>query len=93
MVEVTHAEYVDGYKIRLRFSNGTEGIADLSDALWGPVFEPLKDVERFKRFRLSEVLHTIQWDNDADLAPEYLLERIDALRCRDNAEAASGSAS
>ncbi|MBU4399681.1 MAG: DUF2442 domain-containing protein, partial [Planctomycetes bacterium] len=49
---------------------------DLSDALWGPVFEPLRDVERFKRFVVSEVLHTLVWDNDADLAPEYLRDRL-----------------
>lgn len=76
MIEVTHAEYVDGYRIRFGFSNGVEGIADLSQALWGPLFEPLKEIEQFKRFRLSEVLHTIRWDNDADLAPEYLLAKV-----------------
>ncbi|MEW6755801.1 MAG: DUF2442 domain-containing protein [Candidatus Latescibacterota bacterium] len=40
--------------------------------LWGPVFETLKDAEQFRRFEVSEVLHTIRWENDADLAPEYL---------------------
>jgi len=76
MLEVTRARYESGYKIWVEFNNGTSGIVDLSEVLWGPVFEPLKDVERFKRFVVSNVLHTIVWDNDADLAPEYLYEKL-----------------
>ena len=34
------------------------------------------DLERFKRFTVSPVLHTIAWDNDADFAPEYLRDKI-----------------
>jgi hypothetical protein len=52
MLEVTSAEYVKGYKIRLRFNNGEEGIVDLKDSLWGPMFEPLKDVNTFRRFKV-----------------------------------------
>jgi hypothetical protein len=44
--------------------------------LWGPVFQPLKDPEKFKRFKVSEVFHTICWDNGADLAPEYLYAKM-----------------
>jgi hypothetical protein len=76
MLEVTAAEYLDGYKIRVRFNNGREGEVDLSNALWGPVFEPLRDFELFRRFQVSDVLHTIQWENGADLAPEYLLGKM-----------------
>lgn len=76
MLEVTTAEYVEGYNIHLCFNNGESGIIDLKESLWGPMFEPLKDIEVFKRFRLSEVLHTICWENDADFAPEYLLEKM-----------------
>jgi hypothetical protein len=40
------------------------------------MFEPMKDVERFKRFFVSNVLHTLVWENDADLAPECLYEKL-----------------
>ena len=40
------------------------------------MFEPLKDPATFQRFELSPVLHTIQWENDADLAPEYLYAKM-----------------
>lgn len=76
MLEVTSAEYVDGYRVRVGFNNGQSGVVDLKDALWGPVFEPLKDPAVFRRFRVSDVVHTICWDNDADFAPEFLYEKM-----------------
>jgi len=76
MLEVASAEYVDGYRVRLRFNNGETGVVDLKDSLWGPMFEPLRDVDAFKRFKVSQVLHTLCWENDADLAPEFLYEKM-----------------
>jgi hypothetical protein len=76
MLEIIKAEYVSGYKIRLRFNNNESGTVDLEDSLWGPVFEPLKNIALFKEFRVSDVLHTICWQNHADFAPEYLLGKM-----------------
>ncbi|MFN0205746.1 MAG: DUF2442 domain-containing protein [Planctomycetota bacterium] len=69
------AQYIDRYRIRLTYDNGTEGEVDLENELWGNVFEPLKDIEKFKAFRFDEELRTIVWPNGADLAPEFLYER------------------
>ena len=76
MLEVVEARYQGGYSVWVRFNDGVAGVVDLSAALWGPVFEPLKDVKRFKRFEVSKLLHTLVWDNGADLAPEYLRQRL-----------------
>jgi hypothetical protein len=76
MLELTTAEYLSGHRLRVWFSNGEEGTVDLTDVLWGPMFDPLKDVAAFQRFELSPVLHTIRWENNADLAPEYLYEKM-----------------
>lgn len=76
LLEVIRADYREGYKIYLCFNNGQEGVADLKDCLWGPMVEPLKDLSAFKRFSVSEVLHTLCWENDADLAPEFLYEKM-----------------
>ena len=76
MLEVTSAEHVGGYKVRLRFNNGESGVVDLEGALWGPVFEPLRDPLAFARLSVSEVLHTVCWDNGADFAPEFLYEKM-----------------
>jgi hypothetical protein len=76
MLELASAEYVDGYRIRICFDDGECGIVDLKDILWGPMFEPLRDIDTFRRFEISETLHTIRWENDADLAPEFLYDMM-----------------
>ena len=76
MLEVTTARYLDRYRIFVQFNNGERGVVDLEETLWGPMFEPLKDVAVFQRFEVSQVLHTIRWENDADLAPEYLFQKM-----------------
>ena len=42
------------------------------------MFEPLRDVETFKRFRLDPELHTLDWPNGADFSPEFLHEKVHA---------------
>ncbi len=70
LIWVTEAKYVEGYKIALTFNDGVKKVVDLSHRLHGSLFESLKDIERFKKFRLNG--WTIEWDGDLDLAPEYL---------------------
>ena len=76
MINVVEARYVLDYVIWLRFSDGLAGEVDLRDELDGPVFETLRQVEVFRSVRLHPELHTIVWPNGADLAPEFLHERL-----------------
>ena len=71
-LEIIKAEYIDGYRLRLFFNNGEIRDADLLPSLKGEVFEPLHDIEMFKRFTIS--FNTVVWENEADFAPEYLYE-------------------
>ena len=70
---VIEARYVRDHTVWVRFKDGSEGEVDLSSELWGPVFEPLKDVNYFKRFFIEA--GTIVWPNGADIAPETLHAR------------------
>jgi len=72
------AEFVAGYAIRLRFANGTEGVVDLKDELWGEVFEPLKDPAAFRNFQLDPELNMVIWPSGADLAPQFLYKKAAA---------------
>jgi hypothetical protein len=65
-------EHVAGYIVRLTFEDGTAGDVDLEGELWGEVFEPLKDHEGSRRFRLDREPNTVTWPSGADLAPECL---------------------
>ena len=76
MIHVVEARYVRDYVIWLRFSDGLAGEVDLRVELDGPVFEPLRKPEAFQSVRLHPELHTIVWANGADLAPEFLHERV-----------------
>ncbi len=68
------AEYLGEYRIFLTFEDGKRGVIDLRDELWGEIFEPLRDVGLFRRFRFDAELDTIVWPTGADLSPEYLYE-------------------
>ena len=70
-IEVLKAECVDGYRIRLWFNNNVNKVVDLKSSLKGIVFEPLKDLDFFKKFSVK--YNTVEWENGADFAPEYLL--------------------
>ncbi len=69
LIWVTQAKYLSDYKIQLVFNDGFKGIVDLKDSLKGEVFEPLKNKEYFKNFKINS--WTIEWEK-ADFAPEYL---------------------
>jgi len=71
-LHVKKASYLRDYEVELAFSDGRKGVADLSPALNGPVFEPLRDKRVFAQLKLDEELDTVVWPNGADLAPEYL---------------------
>ena len=71
-IEVIKAEYMDGYRLLLLFNNGERRIVDLSNSLNGTVCTPLKDIDYFKRFSIK--FHTVEGENGADVAPEYLYE-------------------
>lgn len=73
--EVVRAEYVNNYKIKLWFNNKVTKVVDLLPSLKGIVFEPLKDIDYFKRFKIK--YNTLEWENGADFAPEYLISLPD----------------
>ncbi len=70
LIKVTDAKYIEDYKIEFSFNDGVKGIVDLKDSINGLVFKPLKDIDYFKTFTKNR--WTIEWDCEADFAPEYL---------------------
>jgi len=71
-LHIKNATYVEGYKLKVLFNDGREGVADLSQALKGEMFEPLKDKSVFSSFVIDKDLETVVWSNGVDLAPEYI---------------------
>ena len=71
-LEVVKAEYLMDYKIKLWFNNHVIKVVDLVNSLNGEAFAQLKNIENFKSFTIK--FNTIELENGADLAPEYLYE-------------------
>jgi hypothetical protein len=78
MLNITAVRHVRDHILWLRFSDGAEGEVDLAGDLQGEVFEPLRDVATFARVAVNPEIRTIAWPNGADLAPEFLRERLRA---------------
>ena len=72
---VIEAKYLGGHRVWLRFDDGIVGELDLTAELHGEVFEPLRDVATFAKFRIDEG-HTLSWPNGADFAPEFLRDLV-----------------
>ena len=73
MYDIIKASYLGGYKIRLIFENGKEGVVDLEEySIMGGVFEKFTDPEYFNKFRINEELGVLYWPDGEDIAPETI---------------------
>jgi uncharacterized protein DUF2442 len=69
MVDVLRLKALDGHRLWVRFSDGSEGIRDLSDILaeGGPMVGPLSSQDYFARAFVEMGAPT--WPNGFDLDP------------------------
>ena len=69
LVDVIRLRPLDGHRLWLRFTDGSEGVRDLSDVISheGPMIEPLRDPAYFKRVFIEMGVPT--WPNGFDLDP------------------------
>lgn len=79
-MHVVDVTYLEKYKLRLKFNDGTVKDVDLTNELYGDIFEPLKNSEFFKQVRINPDTNTIEWENGADFAPEFLYEIGEEVR-------------
>jgi len=82
-LHVTSVEYLENYQLRLKFNNEEVRTVDLSQELYGEMFEPLRDLDFFKQVTVNPETNTIEWPNGADFAPEYLLDLTPAFQQTD----------
>lgn len=68
---------LDGYRVHLKFGDGLAADVDLAYLVGrGEVFEPLRDLDYFRRLRIDDGASTIEWPNEADIAPETLYDHV-----------------
>jgi hypothetical protein len=70
MKKVTSAKANDDLTLDLEFGDGKIRRFDTKPYLDKGIFKQLRDVEYFKKVRVS--YGTVQWENEQDFAPETL---------------------
>jgi hypothetical protein len=73
LVRIQSVEPLEGYRVRLGFTDNTQRIVDLELYLHGPIFESIRDDPMvFRSVRVDKRMGTIVWDNGADIDPDVL---------------------
>ena len=74
MFDVTEVKPLDGYRLRITFEDGFEGVVNLDQIIerFEGVFAPLQDPEYFRQVRVNPEIGTIVWPNGADVCPDVL---------------------
>ena len=65
------AKYLKNYELIVEFEDGTVREVDLKDHLNTGVLSELKNIDNFKKFKLNHDTDTVEWENGADLSPDY----------------------
>jgi len=67
---VTSVTAIPGYKLRIKFSNGEEGVYDCGHLLDFGVFKELRDVNYFNQAKAWD--GTVMWPHEQDICPDTL---------------------
>lgn len=73
LVRIQEATPLEGFRLRLKLTDGSVIERDVLAFLTGPVFEPLRvSPAMFKQVKAEN--GTVVWPNGADLCPDVLIE-------------------
>jgi hypothetical protein len=74
---LTDVKPLSGYRLKVRFYDGLEGLVDMSTLVWSEnagVFAALRDETVFRRVFLE--YGAVTWPGEIDLAPDAMYEEI-----------------
>ena len=73
LVRIAAVTPLNGFRVRVEFTDSSVREVDLEPYLRGPIFEPLRrDRELFAAVRVDPELRTLVWPNGADIDPDVL---------------------
>lgn len=76
MERIVSVEAMPDYRLRVTFSDGMDGIVDLSDMVGKGVFSALADPAQFAEVFVDSVTQTAAWPGGIDLCPDSLYAEI-----------------
>ena len=75
MYKISRVKALSDYRLELAFSDGTQGIVDLSDLTGSGVFSLWNDYDQFLKVKIGETGELI-WSEQVDLCPDALYLRL-----------------
>jgi len=73
MVRVRSVKPLDGFRLHVGFTDGSERIIDVERYLHGPIFDPIRGSrELFEAVSVDPELGVVVWPNGADIDPDVL---------------------
>jgi hypothetical protein len=73
MVRVKTVVPLDGFALRVGFTDGTQRVIDVERFLRGPVFDEIRrDRRLFEAVAVDRELGVVVWPNGADIDPDVL---------------------
>jgi len=79
MTKPTRIEALPGYRIRVTYSDGVEGVINLSSEIGRGVFAPLADEAFFRTVHIGR-FGQIAWSEDIEICSDAAYEEIAAMK-------------
>ena len=87
LVRIRAVTPLEGFVVRLEFTDGSTRDVDLNKYLRGPIFELLRsDPTRFREVTVEPGAGTISWPNGADIDPDVLYHDLLPAWARDDSK-------
>ena len=73
-IRIDSVEVLEGFRVRLGLTDGTQKVVNLERYLRGPIFEPIRTSPKvFASVAVDKRAGTIVWPNGADIDPDVLV--------------------
>ncbi len=76
MHKIIKVEPLPEFRVRIEFSDGVEGVVDLSNLAGKGIFSKWLDENYFKSVFVDPESHTIAWPGGIDLCPDGLYAEV-----------------
>ncbi len=76
MKKIKKVEVLEGYKLWIKFSDGIEGIVDLSKFVGKGIFKKWENKKFFKSVKINPQTGTLSWGNEIDICSDVLYAEI-----------------
>lgn len=76
MHKIIEVEALSGYRLQLKYTDGVEGVADVSHLTGKGVFKAWEEEDFFQFVLINPKTHTVEWESGIDLCPDNLYAKI-----------------